>query len=145
MNYTVGEAAIKLKVAPSTLRYYDKEGLLSVQRTEGGIRIFTGDDMKALAMISCLKKAGMSIKDIKQFMEWCSMGDSTIHQRRELIEKQRRTVEEQIKELNSTLDVLEYKQWYYETAEKAGTCKIHDKLSLEDIPEKFRNSAKKLK
>ena len=72
MSYTVGEAARRLNVAPSTLRYYDKEGLLpAVSRTEGGIRMFTAADMETLSMIGCLKKAGMSIKDIKQFMDWC--------------------------------------------------------------------------
>ena len=101
--------------------------------------------METLSMIGCLKKAGMSIKDIKQFMDWCHQGDSTIFQRKELIKKQRRAVEEQIRQLNETLDVLDYKQWYYETAEKAGTCKIHDKLSEEDIPEKFRCGRKKVK
>ena len=70
MSYTVGEAARRLNVAPSTLRYYDKEGLLpAVSRTEGGIRMFTAADMETLSMIGCLKKAGMSIKDIKQFMD----------------------------------------------------------------------------
>ena len=101
--------------------------------------------METLSMIGCLKKAGMSIKDIKQFMDGCHQGDSTISQRKELIKKQRRAVEEQIRQLNETLDVLDYKQWYYETAEKAGTCKIHDKLSEEDIPEKFRCGRKKVK
>ena len=146
MSYTVGEAARRLNVAPSTLRYYDKEGLLpAVSRTEGGIRMFTAADMETLSMIGCLKKAGMSIKDIKQFMDWCHQGDSTISQRKELIKKQRRAVEVQIRQLNETLDVLDYKQWYYETAEKAGTCKIHDNLSEEDIPEKFRCGRKKVK
>ena len=97
MSYTVGEAARRLNVAPSTLRYYDKEGLLpAVSRTEGGIRMFTAADMETLSMIGCLKKAGMSIKDIKQFMDWCHRGDSTISLRKELIKKQRRAVEEQI-------------------------------------------------
>lgn len=146
MSYTVGEAARRLNVAPSTLRYYDKEGLLpAVSRTEGGIRMFTAADMETLSMIGCLKKSGMSIKDIKQFMDWCHQGDSTISLRKELIKKQRRAVEEQIRQLNETLDVLDYKQWYYETAEKAGTCKIHDNLSEEDIPEKFRCGRKKVK
>ena len=52
MSYTVGEAARRLNVAPSTLRYYDKEGLLpAVSRTEGGIRMFTAADMETLSMI----------------------------------------------------------------------------------------------
>ena len=52
MTYTVGEIAKKLNVAPSTLRYYDKEGLLPfVERSVGGIRIFHDEDMDWLELI----------------------------------------------------------------------------------------------
>ena len=45
MYYTIGEMARKLNVAPSTLRYYDKEGLLPfVERSDGGIRMFKDAD-----------------------------------------------------------------------------------------------------
>lgn len=82
MFYTVGEIAKKLNIPPSTLRYYDKEGLLPfVERSSGGIRMFSDRDFESLSVIECLKKAGMSIKDIKLFMEWCEKGDSTIPER----------------------------------------------------------------
>lgn len=71
MFYTVGEIARKLNIPPSTLRYYDKEGLLPfVERSSGGIRMFSDKDFESLSVIECLKKAGMSIKDIRLFMEW---------------------------------------------------------------------------
>lgn len=57
MFYTVGEMAKRMGVAASTLRYYDKEGLLPfVERSDGGIRMFKDSDMESLAMIECLKK-----------------------------------------------------------------------------------------
>ncbi len=65
MVYTVGEMAKLLGVAASTLRYYDKEGLLPfVERSSGGIRMFRESDIEWLQVIGCMKKAGMSIKDI---------------------------------------------------------------------------------
>ena len=82
MFYTVGEMAKKLNVAPSTLRYYDKEGLLPfVERSGGGIRMFKDSDFEWLSIIECLKKTGMPIKEIKHFIDWCIEGDSTIDQR----------------------------------------------------------------
>ena len=64
MIYTVGEMAQKLGVPASTLRYYDKEGLLPfVERSSGGIRMFRENDFEWLQVIRCMKKAGMSIKD----------------------------------------------------------------------------------
>ena len=70
MIYTVGEMAQKLGVPASTLRYYDKEGLLPfVERSSGGIRMFRENDFEWLQVIRCMKKAGMSIKDIRQYIE----------------------------------------------------------------------------
>ncbi len=146
MLYTVGEIAKKLHVAPSTLRYYDKEGLLPfVERSDSGIRLFKDSDMEGLRVIECLKKTGMPIKDIKVFMELCQLGDSTIDERLALIDKQRKTVLEQQKQLQETLDTLNYKHWYYETAAQAGTCAVHDLLTAEDIPEDLRPAYQKLK
>lgn len=145
MFYTVGEIAKKLNIPPSTLRYYDKEGLLPfVERTSSGIRMFSDKDFESLSVIECLKKAGMSIKDIKLFMEWCAKGDSTIPERLALFSRQREQVLSQITQLKETLEILDYKQWYYETAQKAGTCAIHETLSPSEIPERFQRVQQKL-
>lgn len=143
MLYTVGEIAKKMGVAPSTLRYYDKEGLLPfVERSDGGIRMFKDADLEWLSIIECLKKTGMPIKEIKKFIDWCSEGDSTIEKRLELIDSQRDALLRKMEELQKNLKILDYKHWYYETAKQAGTCKIHENMKKEDIPEKFRDLKK---
>ena len=139
MFYTIGEMARKLNVAPSTLRYYDKEGLLPfVERSSGGIRMFKDEDMEWLRLLGCLKKAGMPLKEIRSFLDWSRQGDATISQRLELLEKQRQSVLEQQKQLEDTLLMLDYKRWYYQTAQEAGTCAVHDSLTPEQVPEQFR-------
>ena len=139
MFYTIGEMARKLNVAPSTLRYYDKEGLLPfVERSSGGIRMFKDEDMEWLRLLGCLKKAGMPLKEIRSFLDWSRQGDATISQRLELIEKQRQSVLDQQKQLEDTLLMLDYKRWYYQTAQEAGTCAVHDSLTPEQVPEQFR-------
>lgn len=139
MFYTIGEMARKLNVAPSTLRYYDKEGLLPfVERSSGGIRMFKEEDMEWLRLLGCLKKAGMPLKEIRSFLDWSRQGDATISQRLELLEKQRQSVLEQQKQLEDTLLMLDYKRWYYQTAQEAGTCAVHDSLTPEQVPEQFR-------
>lgn len=139
MFYTIGEMAKKLNVAPSTLRYYDKEGLLPfVERSDSGIRMFQDSDYDWLAIIECLKGTGMSIKNIKVFIDWCLEGDSTIDKRLAIIDRQRELVKQQMAELQSHLDLLDYKHWYYETAREAGTCAVHDHMREEDVPEPFR-------
>lgn len=139
MFYTIGEMARKLNVAPSTLRYYDKEGLLPfVERSSGGIRMFKDEDMEWLRLLGCLKKAGMPLKEIRSFLDWSRQGDATISQRLELLEKQRQSVLDQQKQLEDTLLMLDYKRWYYQTAQEAGTCAVHDSLTPEQVPEQFR-------
>lgn len=139
MFYTIGEMAKKMGVAPSTLRYYDKEGLLPfVERSGGGIRVFKDTDIQTLSIIECLKKTGLSIKEIKSFMDWCTEGDATIDQRLGLMRQRREAVRGQIAQMQETLALLDYKCWYYETAKAAGTCEIHRNMPEKDIPKRYR-------
>ena len=139
MMYTVGEIAKKLNVTASTLRDYDKEGLLPfVKRSDGGMRIFGDEDMSSLKVIECLKKTGMPIKEIKHFMDCCLAGDDKIGERLAIVKSQRDQVLRQMEEQQNMLEMLNYKCWYYETAEKAGSCAVHDLIRIEDIPTEFR-------
>ena len=109
MIYTVGEMAQKLGVPASTLRYYDKEGLLPfVERSSGGIRMFRENDFEWLQVIRCMKKAGMSIKDIRQYIELSMQGDDTIDTRLEMFRHQREVLTQQIQQLQHTLETVEY-------------------------------------
>ena len=146
MFYTVGEMAKKLNIAASTLRYYDKEGLMPfVERSGGGIRMFKDSDFEWLSIIECLKKTGMPIKEIKKFVDWCMEGDSTIDKRLSLIKHQQAIVMEQLTQMQETLNMLNYKEWYYTTAKQAGTCAIHDSLKDEDVPKEFREERRRAK
>lgn len=104
----------------STLRYYDKEGLFPALERNNGIRKFSPKEVEALNVIECLKRSGLEIKDIKQFMDWCEEGPSTYSLRKELFENRKNEVLEEMKKLEKTLAMLEFKCWYYETAMKDG-------------------------
>lgn len=139
MVYTVGEMAKMLDVTASTLRYYDKEGLLPfVQRSSGGIRMFTDSDFEWLQIINCMKKAGMSIKDIREYIEMALQGDDTIDLRLEMFRRQREVLRRQMDELQHTMDTVEYKCWYYETAKAAGTTNVPQNMKIEEVPRRFR-------
>ena len=112
MVYTVGEMAKRLGVTASTLRYYDKEGLLPfVERSSGGIRMFRNSDFEWLQVIGCMKKAGMSIKDIREYIEMALHGDDTIEKRLQMFEHQREVLKAQMEELQHTMTMVEYKCW----------------------------------
>ena len=146
MLYTVGEMAKLLGVAPSTLRYYDQEGLLPfVERSSNGIRVFKDADYEWLQVIECLKKTGMPLKGIREFIHMSMQGDETIAQRLELIIRQQEAVRKQMEELQQTLETLDFKRWYYETARDAGTTAVPRNMALEELPEQYREVRRRLR
>lgn len=146
MAYTVGEMARRMGVPASTIRYYDKEGLLPfVGRSSGGIRVFTEKDFEWLRIIECLKKTGMSLKDIREYIELAMQGDETIARRLELFRKQRTVLETRMAELQQTMDTLDYKCWFYETAAARGSTEGISDLPDEALPETLRPVRKRLR
>ena len=145
MVYTVGEMAKRLEVPASTLRYYDKEGLLPfVERSSGGIRMFRDSDFEWLQVIGCMKKAGMSIRDIRQYIQLALQGDDTIDTRLKMFQHQREVLVQQMAEMQHTLETVEYKCWFYETAKAAGTVDVPMSMSDEEVPLRFRAIRKEL-
>ncbi|TWT26465.1 MerR family transcriptional regulator [Planomicrobium sp. CPCC 101110] len=131
--FTIGEVAKELNLTVYTLRYYDKEGLMPfVERAANGTRLFKESDIGALKIIECLKASGMPIKEIKNFIDWCSDGDSTLQKRYDMFMERKATVEAQMEELKKTMEVIEHKCFYYKTALDAGTEDIHktDKIEI---------------
>ena len=145
MQYTVGEMARRMNVPASTLRYYEKEGLLpSLERTKGGQRVFHDSDYGTLLVIECLKKSGLTIPEIRDFIRLAVEGDSTIGKRLELFRARREAVLRQMEELRDTLAMLDFKCWYYETARERGGEKAVRDLPLSDIPEEYRAARERL-
>ena len=98
--YSIGQVAEMFGMPISTLRYYDKQGLFPNMERVSGIRKFSETEIEALRVIECLKKAGMEIRDIKRFMDWCKEGPATYPQRKELFETQKAHMEEEITRMN---------------------------------------------
>ena len=133
MTYTTAKAAEKIGISAHTLRFYDKEGLLpNVGRDEHGNRRFTDNDLQWLSLLQCLKNTGMSLKDIKRFAEFTTIGDDTIDERLALFERQTEDVKCQIAELKRYLKLLEYKLAFYQKAKALGSVEA---VNLPQIPE----------
>lgn len=146
MVYTVGEMAKLLGVTASTLRYYDKEGLLPfVERSSGGIRMFRESDIEWLRVIECMKKAGMSIKDIRQYIELALKGDDTIELRLMMFRRQKEVLQQKMAEMQHTMAMVEFKCWYYETAKAAGTVEVPQNMKESDVPKQFHDIRRELK
>ena len=133
--YSNGEVSEIFNLPIPTLRFYDKEGLLlDLERDSSGIRKFNEKTIEALRVIECLKKSGMQIKEIKEFMHWCSLGDETISKRKEMFLARKKSIEKEMSELERALNMINYKCWYYDEALKDGTEKRMKTITLDKMP-----------
>lgn len=139
MSYTISQMAKRLGIPASTIRYYDKEGLLPfIERSPGGNRIFQEKDIEWLQLIQCMKKANMSLKDIRSYIQLAHEGQDTLQMRKEIFTHQKEVLARQMKELEHTMDVVDYKCWYYEKVEEIGSEQAVYELEDNQVPEKYR-------
>ncbi len=114
MDYTIKQVSEKTGLSIFTLRYYDKEGLLPlVKRSKSGIRKFTDNDIEWIGLICCLKNSGMSILQIKEFMNLCLKGNETVETRKEILLKHKGYILAQMEQLNNSLNTINYKIDHY--------------------------------
>lgn len=139
MSYSIGEVSDKTGLPISTLHYYDREGFFPyMERGNGGTRVFSDAEISTIEIVECLKKTGMPIKDIKQFLNWCKEGDRSIEKRRAMFYERRKIVEQQIEELQQTLNTINFKCWYYDTAAENGSESVPANMPLDEMPEEIR-------
>ena len=126
MTYSISQAAAMMGTTPSTIRYYDKNGLLPfVKRDQNGRRAFVDNDFNFLKVINCLKKSGVPVKDIAGFINLCMQGDQTLAERYDYLDQEETVIEAKVAELQEQLDFLRFKKWYYRTSLQAGTEAVH--------------------
>ena len=112
--YSIHEVCERTGLTAHTLRYYEKEKLLpNVNRSAGGFRQYSDEDLEALGMICCLKNTGMSLQNISRFMALTREGDQTLRERCELLKKHRDTVLVRIEEMQKHLEKVTCKVNYF--------------------------------
>ena len=108
--YSIQDVSKKTGLSAHTLRYYEKEGLISgVERSQGGFRQYTDEDLERLGLICCLKNTGMSIQEIARFVQLTHEGDHTLQERVELLREHREKVLERMAEMQKHLDKVTWK------------------------------------
>lgn len=111
MKYcSISEAAAKFNITESTLRYYEKKGLLPlIERDEAGRRLFSEDQISLLETVICLKNTHMPISGIKQYIDWVVEGDNTIELRLEMMRKHKQAVLDEISLMTESLKGIDLK------------------------------------
>ena len=132
--YSIGENSKMFQLPISTHRYYDKEGLFPHLKRVNGVRQFSESEIETLRVIDCLKRSGLEIKDIKEYMDLCSLGNATLKQRKAIIEKQKEEVLQEMEKLQKVLSMLNYKCWYYDQAIEKNDEAYVQALSFNQLP-----------
>ena len=113
--YTMMQVCRELNMTYQTLKFYCNEGLIpNVKRDANNRRIFDEKDAKWIKDLTCLKKCGMSIQEMKEYLNLCLAGESTIPIRKELLAKKQDALRATIKELEDSIAYIDWKQNFYD-------------------------------
>lgn len=109
-TFSVSEAAAKVGLTTHTLRWYEQEGLVApIGRDSAGRRRYTEADLGWLDLLTKLRRTGMPVRDMRRYADLARQGDQTLAERLQLFCEHRDRVLARIAELQSDLDVLNYK------------------------------------
>lgn len=128
---TIKEVSEQYKITQDTLRYYERIGMIpAVTRTAGGIRDYQETDLGWVELAICMRSAGLPVEAMIEYVKLYQEGDATIPARLQLLAEQREALAAQKKQIDITMERLNYKISRYEDAVKTG------KLTWDECPEK---------
>lgn len=112
--YSMKETCEKTKLTYDALKFYCNEGLIpNVKRNKSNYRVFDDNDINWIKSLTCLKKCDMSIVEIREYLDLCLEGQSTIYKRQDILEAKLRELEHKIQEIQEAIDFIHLKQNFY--------------------------------
>lgn len=113
--YSMKEACQLCNMTYDTLKFYCNKGLVpNVKRDKNNYRVFDDNDIGWLNSLSCLKKCGMSIDEIKEYLDYCLQGQSTIPTRKIILSQKREGLLKQMQVIQESIDYIDKKQKFYD-------------------------------
>lgn len=112
--YSMKETCEKVGMSYQTLKFYCNQGLIpNVKRDKNNYRIFDDNNIGWIKSLSCLKKCGMSIEEIREYLNLCLLGESTIPKRKLLLDAKREKLIEKLNQIQESIDYIDWKQGFY--------------------------------
>lgn len=131
--YTMKQACQKVGMIYETLKYYCNEGLVpNVKRDKNNYRVFNEDDIEWIKNLTCLKKCGMTIKDMKIYIDLCLQGESSIPERKIILDKQKEELIDKMNELQECIEYINWKQQFYDDVLSGKTKYYSNLIKVED-------------
>ena len=113
--FTMKEACEQTQLPYETLKFYCNQGLVpNVKRDKNNRRIFDEKDIAWINSLTCLKNCGMSISEMKEYIELCLAGESTIPERKVILDNKSKSLVEQLKQVQDCIDYIDWKQGFYD-------------------------------
>lgn len=130
--YSMKEACSKTNLSYDTLKFYCNEGLVpNVKRDKNNYRIFSDKDIAWINSLSCLKNCGMSIIEMKEYLQLCLKGESTIPERKVILDTKLKELENKIKEIQESINYVKWKQQFYDDV-LSGKTEYYSNLILDE-------------
>lgn len=107
--FGIADAANLVRLTPHALRYYEQQGLVSPGRNTAGHRVYSAFDLRRLVFLARMRVSGMTMRDLRRYIELVERGNTTIPDRREIMIAQRNRIMQQQRELALALAVTEFK------------------------------------
>ena len=115
MTYTMMQACRELGMTYQTLKFYCNQGLVpNVKRDKNNRRVFDERDVEWIKGLTCLKKCGMSIEEMRSYQQLCLQGEASIPERKVLLAEKRERLVEQLAEVQASIDYIDWKQGFYD-------------------------------
>lgn len=134
--FTMKQVCQETNMSYQTLKYYCNEGLVpNVKRDHNNRRVFDERDVKWIKDLTCLKQCGMSIQEMKDYLEMCLEGPSSIPQRQKLLDQKREALLEQMKEVQNSIDYIDWKQDFYQDVLDGKRPYISNLIAVDKIEE----------
>lgn len=125
-EYSISQMCERTGYTADTLRFYEKAGLLPGVTRRGGRRVYTDEDFYAISIITCLKKSGLPLAEIRRYMALTTRGERSVGQRLEIMRRHQAEIRRQMEELRLCEERISFKVWYYETAKREGLKAVKD-------------------
>ena len=113
--YSMKEACEKTGLPYETLKFYCNQGLVpNVKRDGKNYRVFNDKDIAWINSLHCLRNCGMSIQEMKEYIDLCIEGESSIPKRKMILEEKRKSLEAEMQRIKDSLDYIDWKQNFYD-------------------------------
>lgn len=130
--YTMKEVCGQTGMTYEALKFYCNEGLVpNVKRDASNHRVFDDRDVAWIKSLTCLKNCGMSIQEMKVYIDLCLQGAASIPKRKIILAKKREQLQRRMADLQSSIDYIDWKQGFYDNV-LTGKTKYHSNLIVVD-------------